>query len=139
MVGLRTVFLPAVPKLCPQLTGSEKSTRVRQGPFSLELETTDPENMVKPCGGPGSTRSPKAGTGIKTIACQSPSQADLWGSITLKQTSLQKEKTANIQAKAENMKETETQREPIVFSYLRKAVLRLDSMRSPKFFFINPL
>lgn len=58
--------------------------------------------MVKPCGGPESTRSPKAGTGIKTIACQSPSQADLWGSITLKQTSLQKEKTANIQAKVEN-------------------------------------
>lgn len=60
-----------------------------------------------------------------------------------------REKTANIQAKAKNMraahsetekeKQTERQGEPVILPFLKKTGLRLDSKRFPTFIIINPL
>lgn len=79
-----------------------------------ELETTDPENR------------------IRTRACQSPAQALAMG----EHHSWSK---VDLQTEKERDWENETQREPVIFPFLRKTVLRLDSKRFLKFLIMNPL
>lgn len=57
----------------------------------------------------------------------------LWGNIILET------KLFYRQRKRDTERLKQTQREPIIFPFLRKTVLRLDSERFPKFLIINPL
>lgn len=83
----------------------------------------------------GAIRSPWVGTRIRTRSCQSPAQAVAMGEHqSWSKAGLQTEKkTTNFRAKAKNMRETERnrQRGPLIFSFLRKTILSLDSKRSP--------
>lgn len=70
------------PKVVPTAYWIREEHESKTGSILSGIRNNRPRKHGQTMWGPRSTRSPKAGTGIKTIACQSPSRADLWGSIT---------------------------------------------------------